>query len=245
MNAEHEEIQQLKQGHTSSDQVRLPAHFIFCFLWLFLLGCTTSAPQTAVSQDPFIIPTATPQPTTAVIIASILTEGTLEPTTTPASEPTKTPLPPTPTPDIASDLRLGATPDLPHCEWLTEEVAQILRDNLNLQVTILTFSADEALFAALAGTQPGTADLTLCYRDPKHRFVLQDYFGFVSFIGGSYWTDGEDKQQILAKTAVVARLQATHPCAYTFLQTLTLPSTALATQTFSNTPPPCLNAHEP
>ncbi|MEM7112558.1 MAG: hypothetical protein AAF614_08995 [Chloroflexota bacterium] len=209
-----------------------------------LLGCV-GGQETAVSNEPFILPTPTPQPTTELIVASILTDGTLTPTPTPnittTPQPTKALPTPTATPDITSTLRFGTAPELASCAALTAAVADMLQDTVGIQVAVIPFKTNDALFESLASTQAGSADITLCYRDSKDREILQHYFGFVEVLGDHYWSDGEERLQVLLKTAVLLPLQTNHPCTHRYLQSLNLGNQPLSAQAPPALPTPMLD----
>ena len=202
-------------------------------LALLLLGCSGGG-KTAVFSPPLIVPTPTPWATPLVIIATIPTSRTPGPTPTETPVlPSKTPtVRPTfnPTPDTAADLRLAILDDDPACQWLTEAVTSILAQETGLRLSSRGFASADALFADLAAATPGSSDVTLCFQDPTHRSFLQTYLGFIDFVGSGYWTNGEERRLVVAKTAVLHPLQTNHPCAYNLLQALDLGTAPLTPQ---------------
>lgn len=196
------------------------------FILLVACGGTGKTGATSGETPPLIVPTPTPWATPLVIIATIPTSRTPGPAEAATAVP-PTPLPtprPTiaPTPDVLADLRLGTLADDPVCQWLSEAVITTLVEATEIKLASRAFPSADDLFADLAASTPGSSDLTLCFRDPQHRAFLQTYVGFIDFVGGGYWTDGEERRLVVAKTAVLHPLQTNHPCAYHLLQALDL-----------------------
>lgn len=200
---------------------RLRWGWLLC-IWLAACGGTATRGE----APSLIVPTPTPWATPLVIIATIPTSRTPGPTpTATAVVPTPSPtLPPTatPTPDTLADLRLGTLADDPVCQWLSEAVAVMLGEATGLRLATRAFASADDLFADLAAAAPGSSDLTLCFQDPQHRAFLQTYVGLIDFVGSGYWTDGEARRLVMAKTAVFHPLQTNAPCVYNLFYALDL-----------------------
>jgi hypothetical protein len=178
------------------------------------LSTVTSLPNTPV------LPTLTNTPT-AVPIAT-QTEISVPPTAPPtatAAEPAVATA--TAAPSVTSaELVLGVTKENPECLFFTDVVKQITEGELGLTVAKVDYMTSADMYAALAARQEQrTADLTLCFTDPKDRSFLREYFGFIRPLGDVWGNDGM-QLQIVSNSGLLTELEREQVCLYRLLKNL-------------------------
>lgn len=144
--------------------------------------------------------------------------------------------PPAPTATTATattaDLVLGVTDQHTGCTFFSETVAQVIRDQFNLDVEVVQYSDNEALYAAIANRQNQRAvDLTVCYGDPDDRPFLREYFGFLKHIGDVYWQGPDVRMQVLTNAGYGVELERNQTCLYRFFKNMQFEGEELLTQT--------------
>jgi len=138
----------------------------------------------------------------------------------------------TPTPASTADVVLGTTGHYAECTFVTEVVAQIMRDEFAITVEMVDFATDVEMYRAMADREdPRRIDLTLCYGDPTDRRFLREHFGFVTNIGDAYWQGPAYRLQILANISFAATAEQTQTCIYQFLRTIHFDELDITTQT--------------
>jgi hypothetical protein len=154
--------------------------------------------------------------------------STLAPTATSVALPASA-APPTNTPGVAADFRLGYVTSNPECAAVTALLQLILEQEFALRVVTIPFAEPTTLFAKLADkTEAERVDLSFCYVDPDDRSYLQKYFGFVIFIGSGYRQLNNQKFIIMSNAAVKSPIERGNPCLYRFLVNLNLNDVDLA-----------------
>lgn len=150
---------------------------------------------------------ATPAPTaTAIPVAP----------DTPTSAPVNTP-------PTDADFRLGYVADNSACVAVTAIMKVVLEREFDLRIASVPFPDAAALFAQLATkTAADRVDLSFCYMDPSDRSYLQQYFGFMIFIGSGYRQLDNQKYIIMSNAAVKSPIERGNPCLYRFLTNLNL-----------------------
>lgn len=143
--------------------------------------------------------------------------------------------PPAPTATTATattaDLVLGVTDQHTGCTFFSETVAQIIRDQFNLDVELVPYPNNEALYAAIANRQNQRAvDLTVCYGDPDDRPFLREYFGFLKHIGDVYWQGADVRMQVLTNAGYGVELERNQTCLYRFFKNMQFEGEDLLTQ---------------
>ena len=203
-----------------------------------------ATPTTVVSVPTATAAAATSATGTAIQVpgisnASALATRLAAPTATTANElavatpaPTATALPPAPntptnvpadTPPPAADFRIGYVTDNPDCVAVTDVMKVVLEREFNLHIATVPFADAAALFAQLATkTAAEQVDLSFCYMDPRDRSYLQQYFGFMIFIGSGYRQLDNQKYIIMSNAAVKSPIERGNPCLYRFLTNLNL-----------------------
>lgn len=155
-----------------------------------------------------------------------------EPETSEAPVATEAPAP-TPTTGQAAtgDLLLGSTDDHAQCGFFSAVMAQILRDQFGLDVEVVAFPDDDAMYQAIADRQnQRSVDMTLCFGDPNDRPYLREHFGFLKHIGDGYWENEEVRLQVLANAGFVTELERDQVCVYRFFKNIHFEITDVAAQ---------------
>lgn len=138
--------------------------------------------------------------------------------------PTATAMPaPLNTPLVDVDFRIGYVEDNPDCVAITDLMKLVLEREFNLRIATVPFPDAAALFAKLATkTAAERVDLSFCYVDPSDRSYLQQYFGFMIFIGSGYRQVNNQRYIIMSNAAVKSPIERGNPCLYRFLTNLNL-----------------------
>jgi len=146
--------------------------------------------------------------------------------------PTEVPLPTATTTTASSaGLLLGATDQHTGCLFFTETIAQIVREKFAMEVEIVQYADNEALYAALANRQnQRTVDLTVCYGDPNDRPFLREYFGFLKHIGDVYWQGPDARMQVLTNAGFGVEVERNQTCLYRFLKNIQFEGEAIIAQ---------------
>lgn len=116
-------------------------------------------------------------------------------------------------------LRLGYVQRGMNCSFITEVAATVLKEKLNVEVDMISFDTDEALFIALAEE---TIDISLCIIDPNDRRLIRNQLGYIRQIGSHYWSDDTSKLQIWANSSSKAKLREQDVCILRFFEDLAL-----------------------
>ncbi len=147
--------------------------------------------------------------------------------------PTEAPLPTATTATgSTAGLILGTTDHHAGCTFLSETVAQIIRDRFQMDVEIVQYADDEAMYGAIANRQnQRTVDLTICYGDPDDRPFLREYFGFLKHIGDVYWQGPDVRMQVLTNAGFGVELERNETCLYRFFKNMQFEGEDLITQT--------------
>lgn len=178
-----------------------------------LVALTT---QVATPTTAFVAPSATPSPSATM-------------SATPSPSPTV--LLPTSTPLVAVDFQLGYIDNNRDCTAVTELIQLVLERKFNLRIATVAFPDAAALFEKLAANAASEhVDLSFCYIDPLHRNYLQQYFGFLIFIGSGYRQVGDQKFIIMSNAAVKSPIERGNPCLYRFFTALDLTTINFATE---------------
>jgi len=146
---------------------------------------------------------------TATITAQIMTETE----TTVAIEATAT------VQEADNALHLGYIQRGMNCSFITEIAALVLQEKMNVEVNMISFDTDEALFIALAEEQ---VDVSLCIIDPNDRKLIRNQLGYIRQIGSHYWSDDTSKLQIWANSSSKAKLREQDACILRFFENLSL-----------------------
>lgn len=188
----------------------------------------TPAPPTATTAPVLPTATATLLPALAVQAATPTTALVAPPATSAPPTPMATANPPLPTatPIAVVDFRLGYVDSNRDCTAITQLMQLVLEDRFNLRIATVAFPDAASLFeklAAKAGAE--RVDLSFCYVDPTDRSYLQEYFGFMIFIGSGYLQVGDQKFIIMSNAAVKSPIERGNPCLYRFFTGLNLSAT--------------------
>lgn len=169
-------------------------------------------------------PTATPPVATTAVPSAPTATLNLPPQNPPTDTPQNIPQNiPQNTPPVAADFRIGYVEGDPECDAITGLMQLVLEREFNLRITTVLFSDPAALFTQLASKRADErVDVSFCYRDPRDRSYLQQYFGFMIFIGSGYRQVGDQKYIIMSNAAVKSPIERGNPCLYRFLTNLNL-----------------------
>lgn len=178
----------------------------------------------APTATPLMATTALPPVPTATLTLSPQNAPTDMPTDMPTDTPTDTPQnTPQNTPLAAADFRIGYVEGDPECDAITALMQLVLEREFNLRIATVPFPEPAELFAQLASKlAEERVDVSFCYRDPRDRSYLQQYFGFMIFIGSGYRQVDNQKYIIMSNAAVKSPIERGNPCLYRFLTNLNL-----------------------
>ena len=140
---------------------------------------------------------------------------------------TPTSVPPTATDQTAGEtssqgtkeLVLGVTERGSNCTLVTEIMAQILAEDLQVLVQQQRFETPELLFNALSD---GQVDVTFCYVDPEDRQLMREYLGNIRQMGIQYHVGNGFKLQVWANSQSKAYLRDQMPCIYDLLEKVSI-----------------------
>jgi type II secretory pathway pseudopilin PulG len=133
------------------------------------------------------------------------------------------------TSERTADFRLGYVASNADCTAVTELMKLILEQEFALQIATIPFAESATLFAKLADkVEAERVDLSFCYVDPDDRSYLQQYFGFLIFIGSGYRQFDNQKFMIMSNAAVKSPIERGAPCLYRFLTNLNLADVELS-----------------
>ena len=169
-------------------------------------------------------PTATPLVATTALPPVPTATLALPPQNTPTDTPQNTPTDTSQNiPLAAADFRIGYVEGDPECGAITALMQLVLEREFNLRIATVPFAEPADLFAQLASKlAEERVDVSFCYRDPRDRSYLQQYFGFMIFIGSGYRQVDDQKYIIMSNAAVKSPIERGNPCLYRFLTNLNL-----------------------
>lgn len=170
----------------------------------------------APTATPLVATTALPPVPTATLALSPQNAPTDTPQNTPTDTSQNIPL-------AAADFRIGYVEGDPECSAITTLMQLVLAREFNLRIATVPFAEPADLFAQLASKlAEERVDVSFCYRDPRDRSYLQQYFGFMIFIGSGYRQVDDQKYIIMSNAAVKSPIERGNPCLYRFLTNLNL-----------------------